>query len=436
MPEPDDAKRLRLRHWRRVALGALIVAGLLFIVGRLLETEHPAWGWVRAFGEAALIGALADWFAVVALFRHPMGIPFYHTAIVRRNQGRIAEAIGAFFMRHFWERNVLTRLLAGRRLSLFAAAWLEEQREPWATRAPEVVVQLAASLPPETFDRLAQDFAGRVLSSVHPGPTAARLLESLLEPATQQELIHATLPLIATAISENRPFLEAKIREEIPLPEEIPLRVGAFRIPAEAAGEWFKSAKQTIAAYVAERVLEKTGQVLREVETDPQHPLRQAVASRLKRLAHEWHADPAWNDTLSDWRNRLLASPAWQEIVSSLAARASQTLRQASETPLANPLTELATRLITDTANRLRDPAGWGGQWDALLESRLVDTALAHRETVHTLLVDTVHDWPADKISDQLELEIGADLQFVRLNGTLVGGAIGLALHAIGLWLG
>lgn len=433
MQEVDEAKRARLVRWRRVALMALGLAAILFLIGKFGENYHPAWGWLRAFGEAALVGALADWFAVVALFRHPMGIPFYHTAIVRRNHGRIAEAIGQFFIRHFWHREVLERFLKGRRFGTQIATLLDERRTEWATAAPRHLARWMERLPEDVLVEPVRRFAEGVVRKIDLGPLAARLLDLLLERGVQQELIAVTAPAIAQTVRENREYLERKIREEIPLPDQMPLRIGAFRMPAEVAEEWFKAVKAAIAAYVAERIVDKTEVVLEEVQRDEAHPIREAVDNRLRQLAEDLRHDPQLLERLEQWRDRLLTTEGWQETVQGLAHKIRNWLIQIEDSPLANEMQNLAEVAIGHAADRLRDPDDWGGQLDALMRGRLLDVAEDHRDEIHRVLVDTVKEWPVEKMSDRMEIELGADLQFVRLNGTLVGGLVGLILHAIGL---
>jgi len=435
MTDSDQAKADRLKKWRAIALLALVFAGILFIVGRIGENSHPAWGWVRAFGEAAMVGALADWFAVVALFRHPMGIPFYHTAVVRLNHHRIAHSIGTFFIRHFWQRDVLKRFVTGRRFASHLASLLEDRREEWAAAMPGQLNQLLKQMPESALQEPVQQFAKGVVSRIDLAPLSARLLEALLQRGVQQELIRVTTPAIAETVRENREFLEKKIREEVPLPDEMPLRIGAFRMPAEVAEEWFKSVKSAIAAYVAERVVDKTEVTLREVERDEQHPIRQAVDSRLQKLADDLRQDPAMQEQLEQWRQKLIESETWNDAVTGLTKQIREWLEKSDEEPLASAIRGISLQAIDYFAQELAQETGLGGQVDELLRERLIDVALEHQDAIHELLVQTVKEWPVEKISGQMELELGADLQFIRLNGTLVGGVVGLALHAISLLL-
>jgi len=430
--EDDLAKKARLRRLRSVAVGALVFAALLFVVGKVGEVTHPGWGWVRAFGEAAMIGALADWFAVVALFRHPMGIPFYHTAIVRRNQGRIAGAIGAFFMKHFWQREVLVKVLEERRLMAAVADWTAEQHETWSNAAPGWVAGFVRQLPPDAFDPVVRQLAERFANGVEPGAAGAGIFATLLERGIQHELIDAAAPVLAESIREHRDYLEKKIREEIPLPDQLPLEFGGVRIPTGPAGEWLDRIKHTVAGYLTDRVIEKTTTILGEVETDPAHPLRQSLDDRLQRLVGDMRDDPVWQNRLTTWWESLRESASWEQSLTSIAAQARHALCRVDEPPMDKEVTRLVAQALDTVGTHLRDEQGWGGTLERLIRERILEAALQHRETVHALLVDTVRQWPGGKMADQLELEIGADLQFVRLNGTLVGGLIGLILHAVG----
>jgi len=240
-------------------------------------------------------------------------------------------------------------------------------------------------------------------------------------------------------VRENRAFLEAKIREEIPLPEELPLKFGGFKLPSEFVDEWMKGVKGAIAAFVAERVIDKIEGTIAEVATMPDHPIRAGFDQRLRVLATTLQEDPASAEKLRQWRDELLASEGWSRAVESAAT----TIRQGIENPagtsgdwLHTSIQKGAAAAITHAIAQLRDADGWGGKLDVMVRDKLIEISLSQTTQVRILLENTVAKWPSNKMSDQLELELGADLQFVRLNGTLVGGLVGLVLHAIGIIFG
>ncbi|HEX6105186.1 MAG TPA: DUF445 family protein [Gemmatimonadales bacterium] len=407
-PLPDAAERQRqLDRMKRRASGLLVFMALVFVAAHLLEPGYPWLGYVRATAEAAMVGGVADWFAITALFRHPLGIPIPHTAIIPTRKDRIGRTLGNFVQHNFLTEQVLGAKLRDLAPSRRAAEWL---RRPENSRA--VARHVAAAL--RSASEVVKDEDVHALlerSIIEPlrqrpvAPLLARGLTLLTANDRHQQLLDRVIAGLARLIEDNEGLIRARIHEESPwwVPGFVDDRVHA-------------------------RVIAGIERTLLEVATDPSHPLRRQFDD----LLTEWivqlqespaamaRADAVKQQIFDHPTSRQLSASIWGEVKRMLDRRADP---EADQPPgaLERGLTALADGALEDEA-LLAKMDGW-------IVAAVLRVVEQHRHEVGSLIAHTVGSWNPEETSHRLELVVGRDLQFVRINGTLVGGLVGLALY-------
>jgi uncharacterized membrane-anchored protein YjiN (DUF445 family) len=408
----EAARRVQLARMKRVASGLLVLALLVFLVARMLEPAHPWLGFVRATAEASLVGGLADWFAVTALFRRPLGLPIPHTAIIPTQKDRIGRVLGTFVEKHFLSREVLAAKLAGLRVSERAARWIArpENSARVATQVAVAVAKTIEALPPGEVTELIRRGALARLQAVRVAPILGNVLSVVAADERHQELLDEAITLVARAVAENEEVLRESFREGTP---------------------WWMPGVVDEALY--RRIMVALDTLLRDVRADPAHPLRlrfdAATRGFIERLKHSpeliARAEALKRDVLDDALMDGLSGALWERV--RLAAARCAEPDGTSLEPLERGLATLGESLLANEALLAELDGFLAAQVSAMLEE--------HRHEVGELIADTVRTWPPELASERLELAVGRDLQFIRLNGTLVGGLAGLVIYTfMTLW--
>ena len=404
-----EAKQLQLDRMKRRATGLLVLMGLVFVGAWLLEPGYPWLGYVRATAEAGMVGGVADWFAITALFRRPLNLPIPHTAIIPQRKDRIGRSLGNFVQNNFLSPEVLGGKLRAAALSRRAAEWL---RDPEHARL--VVRQAAGALRGATAvvrDDDVHAFLER--SVIEPlkqrpiAPVLASGLTLLTANDRHQQLLDRVVHGLARLLAENEELIRDRVREESP---------------------WW--VPEFVDDKLHDRIVDGIARTLYSVSEDPSHPLRRQL-----------------DDLLTNWIEQLRESPE-------MMARAETLKQQVLDNPTSDRLTESLWRELKQVLDRQVDaaehgvPGGLERGLSALAEAALEDEALLakidewiigavlrivdqHRHEVGQLIAGTVSAWDPDETSRRIELQIGRDLQFIRINGTLVGGLVGLVLYAM-----
>jgi uncharacterized membrane-anchored protein YjiN (DUF445 family) len=409
IPQVADAevKQLQLDRMKRRATGLLVAMSAVFLLALILERRYPWLGYVRATAEAAMVGGLADWFAITALFRHPLNLPIPHTAIIPTRKDRIGRTLGNFVQHNFLSPEVLGPRLLALQPSRRAAEWLRrpEHARSLSRHAASALRSATEVVRDEDVHALLERSVIEPLRRRSIAPVLAKGLVLLTANDRHQQLLDRMIHGLAGLIVENEEFIRARIHEESPwwVPGFVDERVHA-------------------------RVIAGIQRTLLEVSTDPAHPLRRQ-----------------FDDLLTDWIVRLQESP---EVI----ARADAVKQQLFDNPTSRGLSASLWAEVKLALDRQVEPVvdGAPGALErgliALADGALEDAALLakldgwivdavlrvveqHRHEVGTLIEHTVRSWDPGETSRRLELAVGRDLQFVRINGTLVGGLVGLLLY-------
>ncbi|MDZ4864832.1 MAG: DUF445 domain-containing protein [Gemmatimonadota bacterium] len=411
-PIRDEAtRRAELAAMKRMATGLLGVAFLVLVVARMLEPAHPWLGFVRATAEASLVGGLADWFAVTALFRHPLGIPIPHTAIIQTQKERIGRVLGSFVQNHFLSHDVLAARITSMRLSERVTRWLSDPEESarLARHLAAGVAQAVQALPEAEIRTLIRDTAVSRLQAVPLAPMVGNLLSVVAADDRHQVLLDEALKLMRDSLEQNRDELRRKIHEESPW--WVPGAVDhAFQRKLEAA----------------------TQRLVDEVQANPQHPLRLRFDAKFRDFIDRLRNSPEIAARAETLKGNLLDHPAVEEFASTLWNRARSAAEQFTGDADQPTLAPLA-RGINAVGSSLAADAGRRAELDEFLTTFLASLLERHRQEVGDLIADTVRQWDPEAAAQRLELAVGRDLQFIRLNGTLVGGLAGLIIYSVSL---
>jgi uncharacterized membrane-anchored protein YjiN (DUF445 family) len=410
----DKARRMR---WTATALLAAMAAAF-FSTHHLAVNPgaHPAWGYVNAFAEAAMVGGLADWFAVTALFRHPLGLPIPHTAIIPNNKDRIADNMADFLRSNFLVPAVVARRMAGmnmaRALGDFLVASPDSSGLDTRSRitggAAELLAEVLESLDPDRLGSQVRSGLAAQLHKIDVSPLAGRMLESMMVDRRHQPLIDGFVRWAGLTLEDNEETVRAIIHQRV---------AGFLR---------FTGLDKTISA----SVLDGLYKLLAEVLVDPDHPIRGKVEEGLQKLAQDLQHDPETRARVEGIKNDLIDNPAvaewwtgvWERIRQSLIRRARST-----DTALGSEM----RKGLAELGHAIRQDARLQIQINRFARRTAAGVATRYGPEIVTLVSETVKRWDATTISGRVENAVGRDLQFIRINGTLVGGLVGMVLHLI-----
>ena len=410
------AREDRARRMRRAATGLLAAMALAFLLLRHFAGTHPAWGFAIAFTEAAMVGGLADWFAVTALFRHPLGLPIPHTAIIPENKDRIADTMAAFLRDNFLTPAVVARRLTGFNIAAAAGAVLAQPREGSRSRFGEGAANLLAdvleSLDPERLGEQVKAGLAHQLSRLEVSPLIGQMLAAAIADKRHLPLIDSLVRWAGLTIEDNEELVRDMIRQR-----------------ANALLRW-----TGLDTKLAESVLDGAYKLLAEVLVDRDHPLRQKIGQGLEKIAHDLVHDDELRAKVENAKNQMLANPAlgawWQGVW--------ERIRHALIDAARNPEAALAGQLggaLAEMGAALRDDPRLQTQINRFARRTLVGIATRYGDQIVRLVSETVKRWDAGTVTERIESAVGRDLQFIRINGTLVGGLMGVAIHAVDLLL-
>ncbi|WP_312171129.1 DUF445 family protein [Microbacterium sp.] len=407
---PADQVRLRaLRRMKAVALGALIFMAVVFVIAFAFQERQPWLAYVRAAAEGGMVGALADWFAVTALFRRPLGLPIPHTAIIPNRKDEIGRTLGEFVETNFLEASVVRTKLASTAIAKRAGEWLREpaHAERVAAEGATIATAVLNALSDDDVRDLITDLAREHLVSPEWGPPAGAWLEKIVEADAHHGAVDLAADSIARWLDANAASFSGLISRR--LPGWVPKLAHRF---------------------VDDTAYNEAVKFVRAVQADPQHPARLAVDGYLARLADSLQNDPATRAKLENAKASLFDSPR----VGALAAEAWNTAKNGLLTALADPQSGLrvrAAQALQEVGDRLTTDAALQHRVDTWVSDAAVFLVDRYRHDIASIITDTVERWDPVETTEKIELMVGRDLQYIRLNGTFVGALAGLAIFTI-----
>ena len=404
----SEEKSARLRGMQRLAtalLGAML--GLLAL-SVAFEDWHPWLKWVQAFAAAATVGAIADWFAVVALFHHPLGLPLPHTAIVPRNKDRIGESLGHFVEHNFLTAENVVRKLKERNLSLEAARWLAraENADDIASRLCTFIPGMLNALGDEDVKRLFDRAIASQIRKIDVANLASGVLSTLTAGGRHQALLDRALRALETWLVANQ---------------------GAITEKFGAASRYTPRAfdRYVVAKFVAGIVA-----LMHDVAQNPEHDIRRQFAAATEQFVdklatspeYRVHAEALKQELLDHLEREKYYQIVWEDMRERLKADVAAE-HSVIRTHVRDIVLKLGAGLVEDEALQ--------GKLNAWILQTVETAVVRHRHQVSQLITEVVRGWDTQEVSQKMELEIGKDLQYIRINGTLVGGLVGVVLHAV-----
>ncbi len=410
LDSPEDAmRRSDLRRMKAVATGLLVFAAFVFVFARWAETERAWAGYVRATAEAAMVGAIADWFAVTALFKHPMGLPIPHTAIIKKRKDQIGASLGGFVRDHFLTREVVSERLEAADLGRRVGGWLAEPEnarsigDQSAAVVRGVTEVLRDDLVQQGLEQVVSDRVGAVEVS----PVVGKAIDVAIEGDHHQVLLESTLLAVGTFLDENLVLFRERLATESPwwVPEPIDDRV-------------------------FDKIYTAVSSFIEDVAGDRDHALRSQLDERTKELAVRLKESPELRAKGETIKAELLDHPEVRRWSESLWSRIKLALLDAAEDPTSPFRVQLEAALVQAGQAIESDPS-LQAKIDTWIVGATGYVAEQFRGEVADLIAHTVQQWDSDETSDRIELQVGRDLQFIRINGTIVGGLAGLAIYTI-----
>ncbi|SDG11786.1 DUF445 domain-containing protein [Pseudonocardia sp. WMMC193] len=410
-PVAEEQKRRDLRRMKMVATGFLVGATIVFFVMRYLELRQGlAWaGYVRAAAEAGMVGALADWFAVTALFRHPLGLKIPHTAIIPRKKDTIGDALGDFVGENFLSEEVVRDKLGRVQVSQRVGTWVAQREN--ADRVTAELATAASGVVTILKDDVVQDLIEQVLVrkllDKEVGPPLGKLLEGVLADGAHRHLVDLVCDRAYDWVTAN---------------QEMVLRVVHDRAPM-----W---TPRFLDDMMADKLFTEVQGYAWAVKTDPEHPLRHAVDRFLTEFAKDLQSDPKTIERAERVKQQVVEHPDVQKFIGQAWGVAKGMILDAAS----DPSSELRSRVrdgLMSLGARLEQDAELRGRLDGWLADAAGYVVRHYRGEITTLITDTVAKWDAEETSRKIELQVGRDLQFIRINGTVVGALAGLVIYTV-----
>ncbi len=394
---------------RRVATLLLVAMTGVFIVATIIERTTPWVGFIRATAEAAMVGALADWFAVTALFRYPLGIKIPHTAIIPNRKDQIGRALGTFVQNNFLTTENITERIAAAEPSRHLAGWLAEPGHVTevSRQIAEGLAAFVASLDDEELAPALAEVVSERISTVEVAPLASRALTTATKEGRHQELVDAALPYVIAAIENNKHALLDAIA---------------------ATSPWW--VPRSVDEVVMEKAIEVIERFLGDVRRDRHHQFRLHINTLTESLADKLANDPAMAVKADALRDEILSNPGVRTYLDGLwEGTKASILEQADE-----PRSALRMRIESAVANfgaSLRHDAELRRRLDTWFIRIVSEVIGRFEDDISHLVTSTVDRWDATETSNQLEALIGRDLQYIRISGTVVGGTAGLVIYTL-----
>lgn len=419
-PTPADLlKRRQLRRMQSIATALFFVVALVYIVAVYFDDTSPAWAYVAAFAEAAMVGAIADWFAVTALFRHPLGMSFIpHTAIIPKNKDRIADNLGAFVQGEFFAPERITAAIQAMDPAGKLATWLATPANAAtvADAGRQSLLYALDALDEKTVRRFVDKNVSNLFRELDLSELAGQILQALTHDGRHQAILDQMLKSINHFITE--PEIKALLVDK--LADKVPL--------------YFDKIKSSTAKYVLERALESLRDLLAAVEADPAHTLRISFDKSVDAFAERLKSDPELRATIKRYQEQVATNAELRTYLHSLWTD----LKAWIQKDLAADQSRVHARLtqaLVHAGNTLAADKAMQGWINGQVLTRVPALLDRLRPKIGALISDKVKEWKDEEVVNKLELNIGKDLQYIRINGTVVGGMVGLVIHLVTVWL-
>lgn len=407
----DELKKKQLHNYKTLATGLFILMAAIFITMTVLQKDHQShWiGYIRAFSEAAMVGALADWFAVTALFNYPLGIKIPHTNLIQNSKDKIGDNLGNFVVDNFLSPQNIRPYIQNLKVSVYLGDWLSKERNQMIliNELSSMLKDILIKLDDKSVEIFIADKAKDMAGSIKINGVIANGITYLLNRNDHQDIITNLSSQIKNYILANEKLVSDRVEKE-----------SFFFIP------------KSVDHKIAEKITEGLSQYFLEVEENPNHPLRAEITNKILAFADELKTDSKWETEFDQIKAEFLKTDKLQKY----AADVWQTLKASlikEFTDNNSNLKGYIKRSLGDFVHNLQNDDAFQYRIDHWVRVTAYKYILKNTKTFGNLISTTVGNWEGRELSRKLELEVGKDLQFIRINGTIVGGLVGLLIYTI-----
>ncbi|MGV4414828.1 DUF445 domain-containing protein [Chryseobacterium sp. T1] len=407
----DQQKQQQLTRYKTLATGLFLLMAFTFIGMTFLQKHNPShWiGYIRAFSEAAMVGALADWFAVTALFHHPMGIKIPHTNLIEQSKEKIGDNLGNFVVDNFLAPENIRPYILKLKISGFAGDWIEKDRnqEVFVREASSILLDILQKLDDKEVVKFITNKALELTDSVKINKLVGNGIDYVIQKNDHQKIITNLSAQIKNYIIENETIVTERVEKE-----------SYFFVP------------KSVDRKISEKIVSGLSHYFEEIEQNINHPLRQEITEKILLFADEIKTETKWENEFQSIKDDFLktekltqyAEDIWFSIKKSVINELTEE-QSALKIYIKKNLTELATNLKSN--EKLQHKI------DSWIRVTAYKYILKNTKEAGLLISNTVGNWEGKELSRKLELEVGKDLQFIRINGTIVGGLVGLIIYTI-----
>ncbi|NPA09593.1 MAG: DUF445 domain-containing protein [Chlorobi bacterium] len=407
----DEAKRKQLRKYKTFATGLFVLMAVLFIGTTLLQkTIDSHWiGYVRAFSEAAMVGALADWFAVTALFRHPLGLPIPHTNLIENSKQKLGDNLGNFVVTNFLSPENIRPYIQKLKISNFVGEWLgkEKNQDVLLKNLSDIVLDILNKLDDSEVSRFISNKVSEMTDTIKLNAILGNGINYLLDKNDHQRIITNLSSQIKNYISENDEMIKDRVKK------------GSYTfIPAFVDNK------------IADKITTGLSDFFKEIEQDPNHEIRNLITQKIYDFSTELKQDPKWEEEFKNIKNDLLKNDKLNEYSNDIWISIKNTLTKELQDDESS-LKKYLSKNLNEFSQNLKNDEVLQKKIDDWVRVTAYKYILKNTHQFGNLISSTVGNWQGKELSEKLELEVGKDLQFIRVNGTIVGGLVGLIIYTI-----
>ncbi|GIM60190.1 membrane protein [Capnocytophaga canis] len=407
-------KERKLRYHKRMATTLFLIMVVLYITMVFLQKKYPDTsliGYIKAFSEAAMVGALADWFAVTALFHKPLGLPIPHTNLIENRKKSIGDNLGGFVVDNFLKPEGIRPYVEEVKITPFLAEWLSKEKNinTLTNEISEKIVQLVNGIDEENATDFITQKSKELLHEIELKTLISKSLDYIMEEKEHQKLLSFILQKIETHIWENKSLVQEKVSSK-----------SAFFIP------------KFVDDILADKITEGLANYVAEIIKDPEHSVRKEVDSQLNAFSKDIQTSSAWSTKIENIKSQIINSKS----IDKYALQMWKYLKDYINNDLAKPTTDSTLKqyfykYIQKLSLQLHTDVELQQKINRQIQKTAYQFILKNRHEVGILISRTVGNWQGKELSRKLELEVGKDLQFIRINGTVVGGLAGVLIYAI-----
>lgn len=407
----DTEKKLQLRRYKAFATSLFVLMAVIFIVTTVLQKNNPAhWiGYIRAFSEAAMVGALADWFAVTALFHYPLGLKIPHTNLIENSKERIGDNLGNFVVSNFLSPENIRPYIQKLKVSAIAGKWLSSERNQnvLVNEISALAFDIVNKLDDSEVVNFIANKAREMSDELKINKIVGTGLQYILTNNDHQKMITSLSAQIKDYVLDNQQIVQERVKRE-----------SYFLIP------------KFVDSSIAAKITDGLAGFFEEVETDPQHSLRFEITEKLQLFADEIQHSESWNEDFKKIKNDFLHDEKLQQYAGDIWLSIKNVLKKELETEN-SALKKYVRKNMSELADNLQSDEDLQHKIDHWIRVTAYKYILKNTHQAANLISSTVGNWEGRELSEKLELEVGKDLQFIRVNGTLVGGLVGLLIYTV-----